>query len=330
MIAQEIKPVVMIVDDNPINIQILSEAFGEEYLIVFATGGREALEIVEKTLPDLVLLDIMMPEVNGYQVCSAMKADPVLKEIPVIFITAMSQQEDEISGLRLGAVDYITKPFNPVIVRLRVSTQLELKKYRDLHARIALQDGLTGIANRRAFDQTLLREWLRAQRTRSRLSLIMIDVDHFKNYNDTRGHLAGDECLKRVSCAMVESLRASDFPARYGGEEFACILPETDQDGAHASAQRIRLRLASAGIPHGASPVASHVTISLGVATITPAGQAAPEQLIALADRMLYRAKETGRNRVAQWPGDGPDQESQGNGAPAAPEPPVTPRPAPP
>jgi len=300
MIAEEKNQCVLIVDDKPVNIRILSEAFRGAYDIVFATSGREALEMAEKTLPDLVLLDIMMPEMNGYDVFRAMKLNPVLCDIPVIFITAMSQQEDEISGLQLGAVDYITKPFNPDIVRLRVKTQLELKKYRDMHARIALQDGLTGIPNRRAFDQTLLREWLRAQRTLTKLSLVMMDIDYFKSYNDTYGHLAGDDCLRKVTDAVVKALRASDFPARFGGEEFVCILPETDEEGALISAERIREHVAAAGIPHGASPVAPHITISLGVATIAPDEDTEPEALIAMADCLLYKAKHSGRNRVMQ------------------------------
>jgi diguanylate cyclase (GGDEF)-like protein len=293
------KQTIMIVDDNPINIRVLSEAFQDAYVIVFATSGGEALRMAEKSLPDLILLDVMMPEMNGYEVCGHLKMHQLLQEIPVIFITAMSQQEDEIAGLQLGAVDYITKPFNPDIVRLRVKTQLELKSYRDLHARIALQDGLTGIPNRRAFDQTLLREWLRAGRTQSKLSLVLIDIDHFKKYNDTNGHLAGDDSLKRVASAIRDALRASDFPARYGGEEFACILPETDEEGALISAERIRAQVASISLPHNGSQSAPFVTVSLGIATVTPSELLAPEKLIEIADRMLYQAKREGRNRVA-------------------------------
>jgi diguanylate cyclase (GGDEF)-like protein len=302
MIYLEEKQTVMIVDDNPINIRVLSEAIEEQCVIVFATSGVEALQMAEKTLPDLILLDIMMPDMNGYQVCRYLKANQLLQEIPVIFITALSQQEDEIAGLRLGAVDYIAKPFNADIVRLRVQTQLELKRYRDLHARIALQDGLTGIPNRRAFDQTLKREWLRAERTQGKLSLVLIDIDHFKMYNDTKGHLAGDDCLKQVAWTIRDALRASDFPARYGGEEFACILPETDEEGALTSAERIRDRVEALLLPHEASPVLPFVTISLGTATITPSQETSPEQLIGLSDRMLYQAKDQGRNRVGGAP----------------------------
>jgi diguanylate cyclase (GGDEF)-like protein len=315
MIAEDKKQTVMIVDDKPINIRILCEAFRDEYAIVFATSGREALDMAEKTHPDLILLDIMMPEMNGYDVCRSIKLDPFLNQIPVIFITAMSQQEDEISGLQLGAVDYITKPFNPDIVRLRVRTHLELKKYRDLHARIALQDGLTGIPNRRSFDETLMREWQRARRNASELSLVMIDIDHFKSYNDSYGHLAGDDCLRRVTAAVAQSLRVTDYLARYGGEEFACILPDTGEEGALISAERIRCHVASASIPHGASPVAPHVTVSLGIASMVPSEKMAPESLIEMADRMLYRAKDGGRNRVGQWRPDRVDPDAPGPAA---------------
>ncbi len=295
------KQVILIVDDTPINLQILVEVLGEEYEIVFATNGRDALTLAETSRPDLILLDIQMPGMNGYDVCKALKAIPALEGLSVIFLTAMSQQEDEVAGLKLGAVDYITKPFHPDIVRLRVHNQLELKRLRDIQARFALIDGLTGIANRRALDEHLGREWLRSQRNQTTLSLIMIDVDHFKFYNDTYGHLEGDDCLKQVTAAMLASLRASDFAARYGGEEFVSILYDADREGALITAERIRGRVESLHIPHKSSPVSPYVTVSLGMATFIPSEGLAPDYLIKMADQMLYRAKKNGRNRVELW-----------------------------
>lgn len=292
------KPRVLIVDDTPINIQILGELLGEDYAIVFATSGADALELARNTPPDMVLLDVMMPAMNGYDVCKAMKADPLLREIPIIFITALSQQADEISALQIGAVDFISKPFHPEIVKLRVRNQLELKMLRDIQGRLAHIDGLTGIPNRRAFDECLLREWTRSQRSQTPLALLMIDIDYFKPYNDSHGHLAGDDCLKQVAGAFLKCLRASDFGARYGGEEFACILPDTDQTGALITAERIRGNIESLKISHGASPISPYVTVSLGGAIMNVDNDLSLLDLMGCADKMLYKAKEAGRNRV--------------------------------
>ena len=295
------KQTIMVVDDTPVNIQVLIETLGEEYDVNFATSGREALELASENVPDLILLDIQMPEMDGYAVCKALKSDSLLQGIPVIFISAMSQQDDEIYGLELGAVDYITKPFNPTITRLRIRNQLELKRLRDVQTDLALLDGLTGLPNRRAYDACMNREWHRALRNRTQLSMVMIDIDHFKNYNDAYGHLEGDDCLRKVARALADSaVRAGDFVARYGGEEFACILPETDEDGAYSAALRMRQCIEDLDISHGASPVAPRVTVSLGCATISPAQGLSAEQLATSADSMLYKAKHTGRNCVAR------------------------------
>lgn len=301
MIEQQPKQTIMIVDDTPINLQILIELLGGEYEIVFATNGRDAIAMAEVNHPDLILLDIQMPDMSGYEVCKTVKSMPSMNNVPVIFLTAMSQQEDEIVGLKLGAVDYITKPFHPDIVRLRVHNQLELKRYRDERAHLALLDGLTGIPNRRAFDEQVHREWSRALRNQSSLSLVMLDIDHFKLYNDTYGHLGGDDCLKQVAATLLATQRGSDFAARYGGEEFACILNETDEAGARVTAERLHASIESLHIPHAVSPVSPYVTISIGVATHVPSEDETPDLLINMADQMLYRSKNNGRNRVEQW-----------------------------
>ena len=300
MDSKEKRQSVMVVDDSPINIQMLSQMLDELYEVSFATSGTEALEIASRQLPDIILLDVIMPDMNGYEVCRRLKADPLLREIPVIFITALTEQQDEISGLQVGAVDYITKPFHPDIVILRLKNQLELKMYRDTHARLALIDGLTGIANRRSFDKQLQREWLLAQRYQRNISLVMIDIDYFKQYNDTRGHQEGDNCLKQIVESILKSLRGSDLAARYGGEEFACILPETDKIGALFTAEKIRKRVEELELPHGNSAISPNVTISLGVATLSPDDRQQADILIEMADQMLYQAKESGRNRVIQ------------------------------
>ena len=290
---------ILIVDDAPINIQVLNEALQRDYHTFFATSGRDALRIAAEVVPDLVLLDVMMPEMDGYEVCRAMKANAELRDIPVVFVTAMSQQEDETVGLELGAVDYITKPFNPVIVRLRVRNQLELKRQRDMLARLSLLDGLTGIPNRRAFDDYYQREWKRALRCKRELSILLVDIDYFKGYNDAYGHLAGDDCLRRLSVGLSASLsRPADFMARYGGEEFIGVLPETDCCGALVIAEEMRCKVEALGIPHVSSPLSQLVTVSVGVASMVPERGVDAAELISIADKALYRAKSEGRNRV--------------------------------
>ena len=211
----------------------------------------------------------------------------------------MNEVEDEARGLEVGGLEYITKPINPAIVKARVRIHLELKRQRDLLQTISMIDGLTGIANRRRFDEALEREWRRCHRSGAQLSLILIDVDFFKNYNDHYGHLAGDECLKRVAGAMAGQIRrGADLVARFGGEEFACLLPETAEEAAHLMAVKLLECVSDLGIPHACSAAADHVTISLGVASLTPEGDEPPSQLIDLADRSLYHAKQHGRNRI--------------------------------
>jgi PleD family two-component response regulator len=218
---------ILIVDDETTNIEILAELLASDYDVIFATSGEEALAIVESARPDLILLDVMMPDIDGYEVCARLKKSASSKDISVIFITGLGDLEAETRGLSLGAVDYVTKPINPAVVRMRVRNHIELKIARDELARLAATDGLTGLANRRRFDQVLATECSRLRRSKGRLSLIMIDIDHFKAFNDTYGHVAGDGCLRQVGGAIGSVIhRTPDLAARYGGEEFSCILPE--------------------------------------------------------------------------------------------------------
>ncbi len=297
---EAIKQKILITDDIPANITVLGEVLREEYEIIIATNGEKALEIAaSEDSPDLILLDIMMPGMDGYEVCRRLKEDEKTIGIPVIFITAKNEIDDETRGLDLGAVDYITKPFQIPIVKARVRTHLELKRKNDILENIAALDGLTGIPNRRQFDETVQREWLRCLRQGVPLSLIMMDIDFFKKYNDAYGHTAGDECLRRVALALKSSVRrAADLMARYGGEEFAAILPDTHSEGAAFVAERIRSSVESEGIPHEYSEVADHVTLSVGAATKIPQMGSTASEIIEAADKMLYEAKDGGRNSV--------------------------------
>jgi diguanylate cyclase (GGDEF)-like protein len=292
--------VILLVDDEIATIEVMAEVLDPMHEVIFATSGPEALRLAAETQPDLILLDVVMPGMSGYQVCARLKADPVTTAIPVIFVTARGSSEDETQGLEIGAIDYVTKPISPAIVRARVRNHLALKRAHDLLAKLSATDGLTGLANRRQLEQVLEQEYLRHSRTNRPLSLIMIDVDHFKDFNDAFGHMAGDDCLRRVAGVVAGIRRSPDLAARYGGEEFTCVLPETDHAEAIRVAERIRHGIASLGIHH---PQAPHgvVTASLGVATSlcqADGNGAAAQSLLDHADRRLYLAKAGGRNRV--------------------------------
>lgn len=292
---------ILIVDDELSNIELAADIFQDGYEALFAMDGEKALEVAVTAKPDVVLLDIMLPGMDGFEVCRRLKADPLTRDIPVIFITGMGDTRAETKGLDLGAVDYITKPINPPVVKMRVRNQIELKQARDQLARLATTDGLTGLANRRRFDEALAMEHARHTRTGTELALIILDIDHFKLFNDNYGHVRGDDCLRAVAGVLKDSLhRATDLAARYGGEEFICILPETaSPDGVKKLAEGIRQDVAALNIPHGNSPTADHLTVSLGVITACCTHDTSPPQLVALADEQLYKAKTNGRNRIS-------------------------------
>jgi diguanylate cyclase (GGDEF)-like protein len=298
--SDQTKQHILLVDDVPKNLQVLGTALkSEEFTIAFATNGKNAIDYVQKKHPDLILLDIMMPEMDGYEVCKRIKEDTQTMHIPIIFITAMSDAEDEYRGFELGGADYITKPFNTKLVRARVESQLRLKRKTDLLEKLSSIDGLTEIPNRRCFDETLANEWARARRAHSNISLILIDIDFFKQYNDHYGHAAGDKCLQKVAKTLNYSLkRPADFVARYGGEEFVVILPEIDHNSALIMANKLNESIVQLELPHEASQVSQYVTISLGIATTIPQDDQRHESLLETSDKYLYEAKSSGRNQV--------------------------------
>lgn len=293
------KPSVLAIDDVPGNLKMLGQILGPQYRYLCATSGGAGLEIALAQRPDIILLDVMMPEIDGYEICARLKTDPRTHAIPVIFLTSLKEETDEARGLEIGAIDYITKPFSPAIIQARVKNHLELKKYRDMLERMSFTDGLTGISNRRHFDDFLEREWRSAVRKGAAISLILMDVDFFKLYNDHYGHLLGDECLRGVAAALQSAARRpSEMVARYGGEEFACVLTEPPTDGPLPLAQLLLEAVVGLKIPHEKSTVAGHVTLSLGAATLFPTLGQERSALISLADEMLYQAKKGGRNQI--------------------------------
>lgn len=294
-------PRILIVDDSPTSIQILAEELKTAYHITVANSGADALKIANSNEPpDLILLDVIMPEMDGYEVCRQLKAGYATKNIPIIFVTARHDAADEEHGLNLGAVDYITKPFHLAIIKARVRNHLSLKQKTDLLESLAQLDGLTNIPNRRRLEATLVTEWRRACRGQIPISIVMLDIDHFKAYNDHYGHGAGDVCLKAVVQVLRNTLsRPADMIARYGGEEFAAVLPGTDFAGANAVAENFRQAVYFLQLPHEHSSVLNQVTISVGFASIAVPTDDSYAGLLAAADKMLYQAKNAGRNRIS-------------------------------
>lgn len=304
---------ILIVDDDPAAIETLDHALDGLGEVCYATGGADALDLMAREPADLVLLDANMPPPDGFATCKALKQD--YPELPVIFVTAFNEENREIQALQAGAVDFIHKPIKPPVVRARVGVHLQLAALNaELHT-LSIRDPLTGIANRRAWDERLALEWRRATRQRQPLGLLMIDIDHFKRYNDHYGHLQGDACLRQVAQALTATVtRAGELVARYGGEEFAVLLPGSTREAAAGLAARIGVAVRALAIPHADSEVAPQVTLSIGVASGVPAlpvsavggqptangtpGLASAEDLVRLADRALYAAKAGGRDRV--------------------------------
>lgn len=291
MIEEEL-PVLLIVDDVPTNVQTLAQIFKEHYRLKIATGGARALELAEmEPIPDLILLDVSMPDINGYDVCRLLKEKRVTADIPIIFVTGRDSVEDEEYGLSLGAVDYIVKPIRPVIAKARVKTHITLKRQRDLLAETAVRDQLTGLYNRHMLNDQLERRLSFALRHNEAMSIILIDLDHFKLVNDTFGHLAGDGVLREVAKVLRKSARREDIAARFGGEELMLLLDKCTGADARNKAEHIRQEI------EALNPEGVKVTASIGVAEASEEISTI-QLLLKRADDALYQAKEEGRNRV--------------------------------
>lgn len=293
--------VVLVIDDDQTNIEIIIESLKAAGLtIISARNGEMGIKRAIFSHPNLILLDVMMPGVDGFETCRRLKSEPTTRNIPILFMTALNDEDSKVQGFDVGGVDYITKPVGQREVLARVQTHLNLQRKQKLLERLAAIDGLTEIPNRRQFDEVFEKEWIRSQHHKTPLSLLLIDIDYFKIFNDHYGHVAGDECLTKVAQTLVRSVnRSSDFVARYGGEEFSVILPETTIDAACKTAEQTRKNVASLQVPHIASNVSDYITVSIGVATVIATNEMKPSSLIELADQALYLAKKQGRDRYS-------------------------------
>lgn len=321
---------ILIVDDRPENLLTLERLLDSPNLeVIKAHSGEEALGLTLDHDLALVLLDVKMPGMDGYEVAELMRSSRKTKGIPIIFVTAELQGDHHLfKGYESGAVDYLFKPLNPVVLKSKVAVFIELFRQKlelqqitvELDRKVAeledmqqqleetneqllllsVTDGLTGLLNRRQFDKLLMEEWKRSFRTKKHLSLIILDIDHFKAYNDTYGHAAGDECLKQVARTIAETVRReADKVARIGGEEFGIILPETDAQGCSHVAELTRQEIERLAIEHTGSKTSEVVTVSIGIASqVAEECNATSRTLFQTADQALYRAKEKGRNRI--------------------------------
>ena len=289
----EEKKTILIVDDTPNSIILFNDIFRNNYKLKVAPNGRRALVLAGKNPPpDLILLDIIMPEMDGYEVCRRLKDDPTTADIPVIFVTIRSEESDEANGLALGAVDYISKPFSIPILLARVQTHIQLRGMQLQMERLAVTDELTRCYNRRYFMQQGEVELTRHKRYDHPMAVLMLDIDYFKRVNDNCGHAIGDRVLKKMADTITADLRKSDLFARIGGEEFAVLLTETDTAGALHIAEGLRGRLR---FPVEESSL--FVSVSIGTAMMRENDRDL-NQILSRADKALYRAKEEGRDRV--------------------------------
>lgn len=328
-------PKILIVDDQPANLLVMQSLLeGVAAQLVLAGSGQEALSLVLEHEFALVLLDVQMPEMDGFETAALIRGRKQTRHLPIIFVTAISKEDEHIfRGYETGAVDYLFKPVNAHILRSKVEIFLQLDRQQRLLSKksgeldrkvnellavkqqleeanerlneLSLTDALTGLANRRCFQEALQAEWRRAMRNRHHLTLILGDIDSFKQFNDTYGHLAGDDCLVRIAAVIRSPLmRPSDLAVRFGGEEFIILLPDTDLDGGVHLAEEIRREVENLAITHEESATGAHVTMSFGVSSVVPRQDIVELDLVCAADKALYLAKEEGRNRVRRQDGN--------------------------
>lgn len=314
MVSKVTELKVLVVEDSKVTLKAICGYLERmDIQALTAETGKDALEIYRSERPDIILLDGRLPDIDGFEVAREIRAMEKKKDwTAIIFLTSMTKDEELARGIEVGGDDYLLKPISEIVLQAKVNAMRRLVEMQrsllDLTYKLnvankelqllSATDGLTGLSNRRMYDELSLREWRRCERAKKSFALVMVDVDYFKLYNDHYGHQAGDECLKAVAIQMRRAApRASDVVARYGGEEFVFALGETDMGGAKWVANHLRQRISDLKIPHPVSAL-RHVTVSCGVASVMPSDQVSLEKLLQTADYALYQAKEQGRNRV--------------------------------
>ncbi|MGV8933326.1 MAG: diguanylate cyclase [Gallionellaceae bacterium] len=314
MVSKVAELKVLVVEDSKVTLKAICTYLERmDIHALTAETGKDALDIYRRERPDIILLDGRLPDIDGFEVAAEIRALEKKKDwCAIIFLTSMTKDEDLARGIEVGGDDYLTKPVSEIVLKAKVNAMRRLVEmqrslldltYKLNQANKELQllsatDALTGLSNRRMFDELSLREWRRCDRMKKSISLVMVDVDYFKLYNDNYGHQAGDECLKEVAAQLRRAApRASDVVARYGGEEFVMVLGETDIDGAKWVANHLRQRIVDLKMPHLASP-SKYLSVSCGVASVLPQDTLNLGKLLQTADFALYQAKEQGRNKV--------------------------------
>jgi len=288
---------ILVVDDSCFNANVLAAILQNDYNVAIAKSGEACLDYVKANEVDLIFLDVVMPGMDGYEVCQKLKMNLQTRDIPVVFVSAYDEVENQTKGLQLGAIDYLVRPAQPAVVKAKAQNYLALKKHHDMLEGFSFKDALTGLFNRRYLDEHLERSWNEAFQQQAVLTLIFADVDYFKSYNDFYGHLAGDVCLQKIAAAIQSALiRPAAMAARYGGEEFMIILPGHAMAAAVDQSRRIQEQLAAMQMQHAKSQVNPYVTLSMGLASIIPAAARQEKILIEMADMALYKAKKSGRN----------------------------------
>ncbi len=297
MIMNEQTSTILVVDDQPNNLKVLLAFLRQhDFEVRVAQNGERALKVLQQNLPDIILLDVMMPGMNGFETCRLIKADAKIADIPVIFMTALDSVEDKVTGFEAGGVDYITKPFQQLEVLARLNTHITLRRQKLALERMAIHDQLTGLFNRHHFIKTMEKEMSRCNRYNTELSLMMLDLDHFKHVNDTCGHKFGDFVLQEFARRLQQSVRRADSVFRYGGEEFVVLLPQCDSKGCRVTAEKLRKQCEQQ--PFQDNSAKKTVMVSIGIASCNDLSRHPDRDLLSCADHALYQAKGNGRNQV--------------------------------